>query len=114
MKRLARVILLLLCAAIVGALFVALVNAQEATKPPETNHTITPEQAMTLERLVLQRQVLEERAGRLAAESDLLKAQFLGKARELDAAMEQAASAAGVMLQDGWRPDLAGKRWVKP
>ena len=114
MTRLARVILILFFVALAVALAAAIVNAQEATKPPETNHTITPEQAMTLERLVLQRQVLEERAGRLAAESDLLKAQFLGKAKELDAAMEQAATAAGVKLQDGWRPDLAGKRWVKP
>ena len=114
MSRLARVIAILFFVAVAVALLVAIVNAQDSTTPPTTNHTISPEQAMMLERLVLQRQVIEERAGRLVAEAELLKRDYAVKGQELDAQMATAAKAAGVDLRDGWRPDLQQKRWVKP
>ena len=107
MSRLARVILILFFVAVAVALAVAIVNAAD-------NHALTPEQVAGLERLVLQRQVIEERAGRLVAEAELLKRDYAAKGQELDAVMATAAKAAGVDLRDGWRPDLQQKRWVKP
>ena len=97
--RMLRVLVLLACVAVAIALMVSLVNAQE---PKRLDETV----ALRLQLLATERALLEERAQRLAEA-------YAVKGREADAIMEAEAVRAGLSLQDGWRPDLTTKTWVK-
>lgn len=94
------------CAGVVAASSVLfLVVTAHAEGPP-----LGELDALRLELLVTQRQLIQERAGRVAAESQL---EYAAKGRELDAALGAAAARAGVDLREGWRPDVGKRAWLK-
>ncbi|HAM55021.1 MAG TPA: hypothetical protein DCQ64_06300 [Candidatus Rokubacteria bacterium] len=87
--------------------------AEEAKAPPKLEEL----EALTIERVVLERKVLEERSQKLQqearaiqAEVRALEAEYQARARELDGLVEAAAKRAGVDPKR-FRPDVGTKTW---
>lgn len=96
--------------AIIAGLLVLIATAAAAEdKAP----LLAAEDALTIEKLGLELEVMQQRAERLRLEIELLKRDFPGKARERDAAIEAAAAKADVKLSEGWRPVLDERVWRK-
>jgi len=80
--------------------------AEEAKAPPKLEEL----EALTIERVVLERKVLEERSQKLQQEVRALEAEYQARARELDGLVEAAAKRAGVDPKR-FRPDVGTKTW---
>lgn len=115
------VIVALTSLALVTSSAIAQEKPKEPIKEVKAPPALAEIDAIRLEKLTLERMVIEERFEKLKAQAEAinaslprLQADWKAKNDALEGALAEAAKRSNVDLKEGWQPNVPTRTWVKP